>query len=155
MTIVGLHYWKRISRNTSRLGLHLQSFHLWAREELISLVYFQVLLTIMIMWGVCGLLTLSGTLPLGHPARTDVKVRIVHDSPWVRFPYPGKWIRLSNSERQEGVVAMGSRPLAKWKRWGGSRLAPNATPIPTLRLARFSPKLKNGVFWDVTSFSSW
>ncbi|PNF20132.1 hypothetical protein B7P43_G04367 [Cryptotermes secundus] len=52
---------------------------------------FPVLLTIMIMWGVCGLLTLSGTFPVGHPARTDVKLRIIHDSPWFRFPYPGQW----------------------------------------------------------------
>ena len=51
----------------------------------------QVLLTIMIMWGVCGLLTLSGHLPEGHPARTDVKLRIIEDSPWFRFPYPGQW----------------------------------------------------------------
>ena len=53
--------------------------------------HFQVLLTIMIMWGVCGLLTLSGYLPEGHPARTDVKLRIIQDSPWFRFPYPGQW----------------------------------------------------------------
>ncbi|XP_069697558.1 solute carrier family 23 member 2-like isoform X2 [Periplaneta americana] len=52
---------------------------------------FPVLLTIMLMWGVCGLLTLSGNLPVGHPARTDVKIRIIEDSPWFRFPYPGQW----------------------------------------------------------------
>ncbi|KDR08101.1 Solute carrier family 23 member 1 [Zootermopsis nevadensis] len=52
---------------------------------------FPVLLTIMIMWGICGLLTLSGNLPEGHPARTDVKLRIIEDSPWFRFPYPGQW----------------------------------------------------------------
>ncbi|KAJ4441305.1 hypothetical protein ANN_11159, partial [Periplaneta americana] len=50
-----------------------------------------VLLTIIIMWGVCALLTLSGNLPVGHPARTDVKLRIIEDSPWFRFPYPGQW----------------------------------------------------------------
>ncbi|PSN43429.1 Solute carrier family 23 member 1 [Blattella germanica] len=49
---------------------------------------FPVLLTIMIMWGICGALTLSGSLPEGHPARTDVKLRIIEDSPWFRFPYP-------------------------------------------------------------------
>jgi nucleobase transporter 1/2 len=52
---------------------------------------FQVLLTIKIMWGVCGVLTMSEMLPMGHPARTDVKLRIIEDAPWFRFPYPGKW----------------------------------------------------------------
>ncbi|XP_063232307.1 solute carrier family 23 member 2 isoform X2 [Bacillus rossius redtenbacheri] len=52
---------------------------------------FPVLLTIMLMWGICGLLTVTGYLPQGHAARTDVKIRILDDSPWFRFPYPGQW----------------------------------------------------------------
>ncbi|XP_069697554.1 solute carrier family 23 member 2-like isoform X2 [Periplaneta americana] len=69
----------------------------YKRDVGFSIVWFQlfklfpVLLTIIIMWGVCALLTLSGNLPVGHPARTDVKLRIIEDSPWFRFPYPGQW----------------------------------------------------------------
>nr|CAD7464110.1 unnamed protein product [Timema tahoe] len=51
----------------------------------------QVLLTIMLMWGICGLLTVTDYLPLGHAARTDVKIGILEESPWFRFPYPGQW----------------------------------------------------------------
>nr|CAD7428163.1 unnamed protein product [Timema monikensis] len=50
-----------------------------------------VLLTIMLMWGICGLLTITDYLPLGHAARTDVKISILEESPWFRFPYPGQW----------------------------------------------------------------
>ncbi|KAL1458368.1 hypothetical protein WDU94_008525 [Cyamophila willieti] len=69
----------------------------YSREEGFKLVWFNlfklfpVLLTIMIMWGVCGLLTLYDVLPKGHPARTDVKLRILEDSSWFRVPYPGQW----------------------------------------------------------------
>lgn len=52
---------------------------------------FPVLLTVMVMWGLCGLLTLTGHLPEEHPARTDFKIKIVEDSPWFRIPYPGQW----------------------------------------------------------------
>ncbi|XP_077285299.1 solute carrier family 23 member 2 isoform X2 [Arctopsyche grandis] len=52
---------------------------------------FPVLLTILLMWGLCLLLTLIDYLPVGHPARTDVKITIIQDAPWFRFPYPGQW----------------------------------------------------------------
>lgn len=52
---------------------------------------FPVLLTIVIMWAVCGILTITGVLPTGHPARTDVKLNIIEDAPWFRVPYPGQW----------------------------------------------------------------
>lgn len=42
------------------------------------------------MWALCLILTLTGYLPEGHPARTDVKLSIINDAPWFRFPYPGK-----------------------------------------------------------------
>ncbi|XP_047995153.1 solute carrier family 23 member 2 [Leguminivora glycinivorella] len=52
---------------------------------------FPVLLTIAIMWLVCLILTLTDTLPAGHPARTDLKLVIIEDAPWFRVPYPGQW----------------------------------------------------------------
>uniref|UniRef100_T1H7Q0 Uncharacterized protein n=1 Tax=Rhodnius prolixus TaxID=13249 RepID=T1H7Q0_RHOPR len=50
-----------------------------------------VLLTIIIMWGISGLLTLFDALPPGHPGRTDVKLKILELSDWFRVPYPGQW----------------------------------------------------------------
>lgn len=64
-------------------GLRIVWFHLFK--------LFPVLLTIMIMWGICGLLTWKNILPEGHPARTDVKIKILEDSSWFRIPYPGQW----------------------------------------------------------------
>ncbi|KAL5237381.1 hypothetical protein ACI65C_004791 [Semiaphis heraclei] len=52
---------------------------------------FPVLLTITIMWILCALLTMYDYFPVGHPARTDVKIRIISDSSWFRVPYPGQW----------------------------------------------------------------
>ncbi|CAI6358545.1 unnamed protein product [Macrosiphum euphorbiae] len=52
---------------------------------------FPVLLTITIMWILCALLTMYDYFPVGHPARTDVKIRIIGDSSWFRVPYPGQW----------------------------------------------------------------
>ncbi|XP_057322165.1 solute carrier family 23 member 1 [Microplitis mediator] len=52
---------------------------------------FPVLLTIVVMWAICGILTITNNLPLGHPGRTDSKLKIIEDSPWFRVPYPGQW----------------------------------------------------------------
>ncbi|CAH0397742.1 unnamed protein product [Chilo suppressalis] len=52
---------------------------------------FPVLLTIAIMWAVCGILTVTEVFPPEHPARTDIKLNIVQDAPWFRVPYPGQW----------------------------------------------------------------
>lgn len=43
------------------------------------------------MWTICGLLTFTNYLPVGHPARTDAKINILSDSPWFRIPYPFQW----------------------------------------------------------------
>lgn len=34
---------------------------------------------------------MTDTLPYGHPARSDSKLKIISDSPWFRIPYPGQW----------------------------------------------------------------
>ncbi|CAD6236875.1 GSCOCG00008275001-RA-CDS [Cotesia congregata] len=52
---------------------------------------FPVLLTIVVMWAICGILTITNHLPVGHPGRTDTKLKIIEDSPWFRVPYPGQW----------------------------------------------------------------
>ncbi|XP_011867071.1 PREDICTED: solute carrier family 23 member 2 [Vollenhovia emeryi] len=66
-----------------RHGLHIIWFELFK--------LFPVLLTIIVMWIICTILTVTDTLPLGHPARSDSKLRIINDSPWFRVPYPGQW----------------------------------------------------------------
>ncbi|XP_039281057.1 solute carrier family 23 member 2 [Nilaparvata lugens] len=65
------------------IGFHITWFNLFK--------LFPVLLTILIMWGVSGLLTYYDIFPKGHPARTDVKISIIEDSSWFRVPYPGQW----------------------------------------------------------------
>lgn len=52
---------------------------------------FPVLLTIIVMWIICVILTVTDTLPVGNGARADSKLKIINDSPWFRVPYPGQW----------------------------------------------------------------
>lgn len=47
-----------------------------------------MLLSIVITWLLCGILTVSDALPPGNPARTDNKIRIIYEAPWFRIPYP-------------------------------------------------------------------
>ena len=50
----------------------------------------QVLLTVAIMWVICFILTVTDTVPPGNPIRTDLKVELVQDAAWIKFPYPCK-----------------------------------------------------------------
>lgn len=64
-------------------GLEVRQFHLFK--------LFPVLLTIAIMWGLCGVLTLTGVFDDGHPARTDVRIKVLADASWFYVPYPGQF----------------------------------------------------------------
>ncbi|KOC70911.1 Solute carrier family 23 member 1, partial [Habropoda laboriosa] len=70
---------------------------MYRKGQGIKLVWFElfklfpVLLTIIVMWIICTILTVTDTLPVGHPARADSKLKIIYDSPWFRVPYPGQW----------------------------------------------------------------
>ncbi|KAG8224392.1 hypothetical protein J437_LFUL016395 [Ladona fulva] len=50
-----------------------------------------VMLSIVIMWLLCGLLTVTGILEPGNLARTDSKSRLLDGVMWFRVPYPGQW----------------------------------------------------------------
>ncbi len=52
------------------------------------LLWVQVLSAILLMWSLCAVLTVSGVLPEGSPARTDAKTGILTRAPWIRVPYP-------------------------------------------------------------------
>jgi len=55
----------------------------------------QVILSTCIMWFFCYILTVAGALPesegvYGYEARTDIRLDVIQEVAWVRFPYPGK-----------------------------------------------------------------
>ncbi|XP_058444918.1 solute carrier family 23 member 2-like [Malaya genurostris] len=52
---------------------------------------FSVLLTITIMWTLCFVLTAFNVFPESHPARTDVRIKVLEDAAWFRVPYPGQF----------------------------------------------------------------
>lgn len=52
---------------------------------------FPVLLTIIIMWGICLILTVNDVFPVDHPARTDARIRVLNDAAWFYIPYPGQF----------------------------------------------------------------
>ncbi|XP_014474516.1 PREDICTED: solute carrier family 23 member 1 isoform X1 [Dinoponera quadriceps] len=72
-------------------------FVIYRKDHGLRLIWFElfklfpVLLTIIAMWIICTILTVMDALPMGHPARSDSKLKIISDSPWFRVPYPGQW----------------------------------------------------------------
>lgn len=52
---------------------------------------FPVLLSITIMWALCGILTYTNVFEKNHPARTDSRIDVLINSPWFRIPYPGQF----------------------------------------------------------------
>ncbi|XP_054725358.1 solute carrier family 23 member 2 [Anastrepha obliqua] len=61
-------------------GIEIRSFQLFRM--------FPVLLTIAIMWGLCGILTLTNVFEEGHPSRTDVRLKVLTNAKWFYVPYP-------------------------------------------------------------------
>lgn len=61
-------------------GLEVRQFQLFR--------LFPVLLTIMIMWGLCGILTATDVFPPSHPSRTDVRLNVLTSAKWFYVPYP-------------------------------------------------------------------
>lgn len=57
--------------------------------EIKNISNLQVLLTILLSWALCVLLTSIDVFERGNPARTDIRISVLIDSPWFRFPYPG------------------------------------------------------------------
>ncbi|GFY55649.1 hypothetical protein TNIN_424321 [Trichonephila inaurata madagascariensis] len=63
----------------------------WATGRFAVFKLFPVLLTILLSWALCAILTSTNVLPKGNPARTDNLLSVLDRSPWFRFPYPGQW----------------------------------------------------------------
>ena len=54
---------------------------------------FPVLMTILAMWSLCAIITVSGGFSEKDPGRTDLKLGILNNASWFRFPYPCKFKR--------------------------------------------------------------
>jgi len=52
---------------------------------------FPILLTILLVWGLCAVLTATEAIAPTNAARTDSKMGLVYNSLWFRFPYPFQW----------------------------------------------------------------
>ncbi|XP_023345185.1 solute carrier family 23 member 2 isoform X2 [Eurytemora carolleeae] len=61
----------------------------WSKLPLLKL--FPILLTILLMWGLCAILTVTEAIGPENSARTDTKLALVRNSAWFRFPYPFQW----------------------------------------------------------------
>jgi len=63
----------------------------FVRANLPILKLFPILLTILLMWALCAILTATDAIGASNPARTDTKLSLVHNSAWFRIPYPFQW----------------------------------------------------------------
>ncbi|XP_071528675.1 solute carrier family 23 member 1-like isoform X1 [Panulirus ornatus] len=68
---------------TTSRGLHIKWLPIFT--------YFPLMLVSCFMWAVCGILTAINLLSEDSPARTDSSGSLIHDSSWLRIPYPGQW----------------------------------------------------------------
>ena len=56
----------------------------------------QVILAVLTAWLLCAVLTVAGALPTergqwGYLARADIKMDVLNQTAWIRFPYPCKY----------------------------------------------------------------
>ncbi|CAL1261637.1 unnamed protein product [Larinioides sclopetarius] len=70
-------------RNSSKTG--------WTTGKFPLFKLFPVLLTIVLSWSFCAILTATNVFQEGSPARTDLRLSALKNSPWFRLPYPGQW----------------------------------------------------------------
>ena len=63
-----------------------------ARVKVFSL--FPILLTILLMWLLCAILTAAGAFSTTNGARTDTHLELLYRADWFRFPYPREAARL-------------------------------------------------------------
>jgi nucleobase transporter 1/2 len=47
-----------------------------------------VLITILFMWALCAILTVTDAVSADSEVRTDLRLNVVKNSDWIRFPYP-------------------------------------------------------------------
>ena len=60
----------------------------------VCLLLFQILISILLNWLLCGILTSAGVFTndpknIEYKARTDARSDVIYTSPWFTFPYPG------------------------------------------------------------------
>ena len=52
---------------------------------------FPILITILLMWGLCAVLTVTESISPSNGARTDRNIALLYKADWFRFPYPFQW----------------------------------------------------------------
>lgn len=52
---------------------------------------FPILITILLMWGLCAILTVTEVISESNGARTDRNIELLYKADWFRFPYPFQW----------------------------------------------------------------
>ena len=60
----------------------------WQSVRLHIFKLFPVLLTIVVMWAICAIITVSDGFSEEDDGRTDKKLFIIQNASWFRFPYP-------------------------------------------------------------------
>jgi len=63
----------------------------WQSVRLHIFKLFPVLLTIVVMWAICAIITVSDGFSKEDDGRTDKKLFIIQNASWFRFPYPFQW----------------------------------------------------------------
>ena len=70
------------------------------KERFIIRTFFQILIAILLGWGLCGILTAAGVFTddktsKEYTARTDARTDVIDKASWFYFPYPGNLVCFS------------------------------------------------------------
>lgn len=80
------------------MTLNVETFEHIDRTEYLhkSIFHFQVILAIIIGYVLCTIFTYTNVFPNdpespNYASRTDIRVGVISDAKWFRFPYPVQW----------------------------------------------------------------
>nr|XP_053626946.1 solute carrier family 23 member 1-like [Cherax quadricarinatus] len=91
LTIVLLVVFSQYMSEVPVLGLTWSRTRGFTRINIYLFKLFPVLLAVVGAWVTCWLLTITQVLPANNHARTDLRLNIITESPWIRVPYPCQW----------------------------------------------------------------
>ncbi|XP_022255137.1 solute carrier family 23 member 2-like [Limulus polyphemus] len=91
LTMLLMAFFSQYLRNVDLPGCSYKKVDGWRLRKFPFFKLFPVLLTILVVWLLCFILTTTESIAPDNPARTDIRINVLHNSPWFRFPYPGQW----------------------------------------------------------------
>ena len=92
---------------------------------------FPILITILSVWGLCAILTVTEAISPDNGARTDKNIELLYKADWFRFPYPCEYYivtTITSSHSNVNIQSSGDCPQSQSP--GSSACWPGCSPPP-------------------------